>query len=121
LTYFQNERAFTRWALKQARKRGWLAGHLSNMQVVRTRDGQTRAVPDHDARGFPDLVLVHPKHGLIVAELKMPGRKPDDDQLQWLWALREAGVRVHVWDTSDQDEMLCVLDGMEFALQLVGV
>jgi len=110
--YFANEREFTRWALKQARERGWVAGHLSNMMIVRRRDGQTFAVPDKDADGFPDLVLVHPQHGLVFAELKMPGRKPDVAQLRWLVALREAGCRVYVWSTNDQDEIVMVLDGL---------
>lgn len=108
---FANEREFTRWVLKQARTRDWLAGHLSNMTVVRRRDGQTLAVPDRNADGFPDAVLVHEQHGLVCAELKMPKRKPDAAQLRWLLMLGAAGVRTFVWYPSDVDEIIDVLDG----------
>lgn len=108
---FANEREFTRWALKAARERDWLAAHLSNMTVVRRRDGQTMAVPDKNADGFPDLVLVHDEHGLILAELKMQRRKPDDAQRRWLIALERAGVRVYVWWPDDVDEIVDVLEG----------
>lgn len=122
MRYFKNERDFTSWALKEARARGWLAGHLSNMRVVRrppAAPGQApliRAIPDRDAAGFPDLVLVHPEHGLVFAELKMPGRRPDPEQIEWLRALRSAYARVFVWDTADQDEIVEVLDGKHVSL-----
>lgn len=115
---FANEREFTRWALKEARKRGWLAGHLSNMTVVRRRDGQTMAVPDKNADGFPDLVLVHDEHGLVFAELKMPGRKPDEAQLRWLIALRLRGEDVYVWTPDDVDEIVDVLEGRPSSARL---
>lgn len=108
---FKNEAAFRRWVTKLARDRGWLAAHLSNMQVVRRPDGPI-AVPDKDAAGFPDLVLIHPEHGLIFAELKMPGRKPDEAQIVWLRALRSAGCRVFVWWPRDVEEIDGVLDGI---------
>jgi hypothetical protein len=122
VTYFENEKALTRWVLKEARKRDWVAAHLSTHQVVRKRmaDGsfQPVAVPDRNADGFPDLVLVHAKHGLVFAELKMPGRKPDAAQIVWLYALRETGTRVYVWSTSDQDAIIATLDGFPIATLL---
>ena len=108
---FKNEKEFTRFALREARARGWLAAHLSNMTVVRRRDGHIAAVPDRDADGFPDLVLVHAEHGRVWAELKMPGRKPDAAQLRWLTALRETGERVYIWWPQDVGTMLAALDG----------
>jgi hypothetical protein len=108
---FKNEAAFRRWVTKRARAQGWLAAHLSNMQVVRRPEGAI-AVPDKDAAGFPDLVLVHHVHGLVCAELKMPGRKPDPEQIVWLRALRHAGVRIFVWYPRDLDEIEGVLDGI---------
>lgn len=110
MRFFDNERHFTRWVLHEARARGWKATHLENMQVVR-RGPQTLAIPSKDAKGFPDCVFVHPEHGLIWAELKMPGNKPDEDQLGWLFALREAGQLVYIWYPNDQSEIADVLDG----------
>jgi len=107
---FENERAYTAWALKQARSRGWLGGHLSNMRVVRRKVG-VFAVPDKDAAGFPDLVLVHPTYGVLWIELKMPGRKLDVEQVRWLKALRAAGERVFVFYPLQQDELVALLDG----------
>jgi len=108
---YGNEREFTRWALKQARSRGWLACHPSTYDVLRMRDGVSRAIPDRKAAGFPDLVLVHDEHGLVVAELKWFGRKPDEAQRRWLLALAGVGVRVFVWWPDDADEIVDVLEG----------
>lgn len=111
MRYFDNERAFTAWALKQARARGWLGGHLSNMRVVRRQVG-VFAIPDKDAAGFPDLVLVHPLHGLAWIELKMPNGRLKPEQIVWLRALRAAGQRVFVFYPHEQDDLLAVLDGL---------
>jgi hypothetical protein len=115
---FKNEKDFTRWSQRQARDRGWLAGHLSNMQVVRMRDGNTRAIPDKNAAGFPDLVLVHPLRGIVVAELKMPGRKPDEAQLRWLHVLGAVGIVTYVWYPRDVDEIIDVLEGRKSSRRL---
>lgn len=119
---FATEREFTVWALKQARERGWLAGHLSNHRVVHRppkgdKPAQTFAAPDPDAAGFPDLVLVHERHGVVFVELKMPKRKPDTRQLAWLTALR-GHVDVYVWWPDDVDEIIEVLDGLHPSARL---
>ncbi len=111
MRYFDNERAFTAWALKQARSRGWLGGHLSNMRVVRRKVG-VFAIPDKDAAGFPDLVLVHPSLGVVWIELKMPDGRLKPEQVVWLRALRESGQRVFVFYPAQQDDLLAVLDGL---------
>lgn len=47
----------------------------------------------HSAKGFPDLVLVHPRTGwLLFAELKSQDGRPTPDQDQWLRALALRGV-----------------------------
>lgn len=115
---FESERDFTRWVLHEARSRYWLAAHLGNVQIVRGKGGIPVAIPDKDAAGFPDLVLIHTEHGVVWAELKMPdasGRtgKLRPEQVVWLSALREAGERVYVWGPGDQHEIADVLDGRE--------
>lgn len=107
----ENERQFTGRVLKEARKRGWLGAHMETMMPVRKPDGRTVAVPNKNADGFPDLVLVHPEHGLVFAELKMPGNRPDEAQIRWLLALRAIGVRVYVWWPRDDVEIIDVLEG----------
>ena len=107
---FKSERVFTNWVLKQARARGWRAAHLENMRVVRTPDGP-RAVANRDATGFPDVVLVHSAHGLIFLELKMPGRKPSREQLDWLEHLRRVGgVRCWLFYPRDVETIVYLLD-----------
>lgn len=113
---FESERDFTRWVLKEARSRGWLAAHLGNVQIRRGHGGIPVPVPDPDAKGFPDLVLVHDQLGVVWAELKMPDRggRPGalrPEQIVWLRALRATGETVYVWGPSDQNEIADVLDG----------
>lgn len=120
MRFFENERDFTRWVLGEARSRGWLAAHLSNHRVVRRPDGELRAVADRDATGFPDFVGLHPDHGELIAELKMPGNKPDEKQLAWLVAYRAAGRAVFVWYPRDHDEVLEVLEGRPPSGRLFG-
>jgi hypothetical protein len=111
VTYFDSERQFTTWVLKEARDRGWLAAHFgSSQRIVRTKHGPM-AVPDRDAAGFPDLVLVRER--VVYAELKMHDRrsKPKPAQQAWLETLDAAGQIVYVWRPNDTAEILDVLDG----------
>jgi hypothetical protein len=110
MRYFDDENAFTSWALKQARLRGWRAAHLPTMRPVR-RGVSFVAVPVKEGKGFPDLVLVHPVFGVVWIELKMPAGRLKPDQVDWLVALRDAGQRVFVFKPQHQDDLLAVLDG----------
>lgn len=47
--------------------------------------------------GFPDLVLVHPEHGVLFVELKAATGKVTTHQELWLASLRAAGARAVVW------------------------
>jgi hypothetical protein len=60
----------------------------------------------HDSRrsdaGWPDVALVHPKHGrFLIRELKRQRENPTPDQRKWLEALAGAGVDVGVWRPMD--------------------
>ncbi len=58
------------------------------------------------AAGFPDLVLIHPRYGIRVAELKVGRNKPTAAQEKWLAALRAAGVPTYLWtDRTPLDEI----------------
>lgn len=53
------------------------------------------------AKGFPDLVLVHPRTGAILyAELKKQDGRVTPEQDQWMRALAIRGV-VFLWRPSD--------------------
>lgn len=55
----------------------------------------------NSAKGFPDLVLVHPRHGVVFAELKTATGRVTADQQRWLDLLSMAGCRVYVWRPGD--------------------
>lgn len=92
-----SEREFQRAVLRLAGLFGWTPYHT------------------HDSRrsnpGFPDLVLVHPRRGVVYAELKSEKGRPTEDQERWLALLREAGQRAYLWRPSSMDEVAKVLQG----------
>lgn len=66
--------------------------------------------------GTPDTLLIVPTLPLIAIELKAPGNKPTDRQIQVGEAIRAAG---HLWDWCDSAEgYFAILDG--FRVPLIG-
>lgn len=64
-----------------------------------------RCYHTHDSRrsqpGFPDLVLVHPDHGILFRELKRERNSPTTEaQRDWLYALQTAGGDANFWNTA---------------------
>ena len=55
--------------------------------------------------GFPDLVLVHPKRGVLFRELKTDDGRMSSDQLRWLGVLTSAGCDADVWRPADLDRV----------------
>ena len=59
----------------------------------------------HDSRrsepGFPDLVLAHPRLGLIMPELKTERGRVSAAQQHWLDLLRHLGIDAPVWRPRD--------------------
>jgi hypothetical protein len=72
-----------------ARLYGWRVAHFhdSRRQV---KPGVF--VGDADAKGFPDLALVHPRFGFACLELKKELGKLSPEQIDWLDDLVRAGV-----------------------------
>lgn len=56
-------------------------------------------------RGFPDQLVVG-DDGLLMAELKMPGRRLDPDQVTWKYRLIAAGIPCYVWQPVDLESGL---------------
>lgn len=93
------ERDFQKQVIDLARTCGFKVWHFhdSRRQI---RPG--KFVGDQDAKGWPDLVLVHPGRGItIFAELKVPPNKPTDAQYEALNVLRSAGHNAVVWTPGD--------------------
>ena len=51
--------------------------------------------------GFPDLLMLHPQHGQIVAELKTEKGKLTPQQANWLLAFEAAGLAAAIWRPAD--------------------
>jgi hypothetical protein len=85
-----SERLFQDAVEQIAKMNSWLIFHASPKMV---RPGVWRS----DGKGFPDLVLCHPKRGFIMAELKSQDGRLSHDQKLWAEALLNAGIEHYVW------------------------
>lgn len=52
--------------------------------------------------GFPDLICTHPKHGLVVIELKSETNNLGPDQYDWRDYMVASGVRFYVFRPRDR-------------------
>src|SRR5262245_48795773 len=88
------EEALLRQVLELAYHTGWLTFHT---RAARTAHGWRTPVQG-DGKGFPDLVLLHPRRALLVfVELKSDRGQVTVDQDRWLAALHFAGLRAELW------------------------
>jgi hypothetical protein len=91
------ERQFQDTVVQMAGLLGWLVFH------------------DQDSRrnvaGFPDLVLVHPEHGVLWLELKTMVGRVRADQRIWIDALVASGQRAYIVRPSDMDAIERLLRG----------
>jgi hypothetical protein len=79
--------------IELARWTGWRVFHPRTAQYA---DGRYATMYIGEA-GFPDLVLCHPRKGVIFAELKTDKGRPTVGQQLWLDELDEAGAEVYLW------------------------
>ncbi len=100
-----SEAAFQQVVIDVARWHGWKVFHPLPAQNAR---GRWRTAQAGDT-GFPDLVLAHPKRGVIFAELKSAIGKLSDRQQAWIDTLRQAGAEVYVWRPADIDQIKAIL------------
>jgi hypothetical protein len=92
---------------KLAETLGYLWVHFRPAQ---TAHGWRTPVQGALGKGWPDLVLVHPRHGRVVfAELKREGETLSTEQTAVLLALSDAGADVHVWWPRDLERVAEVL------------
>ena len=61
--------------------------------------------------GYPDLTLVHPRHGVIWLELKASNGTVKDSQQAWIDALQAAGQRAYIVYPWHEDAVLAMLQG----------
>jgi hypothetical protein len=85
-----------------ARLNGWLLLHINDSRRAVRKGGRTVWVGDEDTAGFPDLLMVHPRRGLLVVrELKNCTGRVAPAQKEWIDALVAAGVDAGVWRPSN--------------------
>lgn len=97
------EAKFQEYVMELAALGGWKCMHIANSRRIVRRAGRADAViGDKLTRGWPDLLLAHPRSGIVIAELKTEKGKPTPSQHEWLDALVAAGgVHVALWRPAD--------------------
>lgn len=96
------ERDFQSQVLDLARRLGWKVTHFHDSRRMVKRNGRSFLVGDRDAKGWPDLVLVHPSRGRILfRELKSETGKLTPEQTAWIDDLKACGLDAAVWRPRD--------------------
>ena len=93
--------------IEVARTFGWQVAHF---RAARTKHGWTTPVAA-DGAGFPDLVLIHPDHGLLWRELKSAQGRLSPDQIRWGELLTATGADWAVWRPADMPVIVAQLSG----------
>lgn len=86
--------------IRAAKARGWTVFVVHDSQYV-------------SCKGWPDLTMRHPVHGVIVAELKSKRGRVTPEQHEWMDSLFDAGLRVYLWKLGKTkwSEVIDVLEG----------
>lgn len=103
------ETPFQAEIVKLARLFGWRVMHVndSRREVVDRRRGISFLVGDEDAKGWPDLVLAHPRwHVVAVRELKTNKGRVDPKQREWVELLTACGIDAAIWRPRHWDELI---------------
>lgn len=100
------EEPFENALLKLAVTHGWLV-HASRKAHRKSPDNDNvYRTPIKGHRGFPDIVLSHPDHGLIIAELKSAKGRYGPGQKEWVDSLVPldrpgSEVLIELWRPAD--------------------
>lgn len=85
---------------------GWFVAHFGTA----VRGGEYVTPVEYDAAGFPDLVLVNPRRGLVWFRELKSGRRPlQPAQREWYQRLAHAGANVDVWHPEDWPDIVAAL------------
>ena len=99
--YAPTEEEFLHAVMGLAAWAGWRRYHP---RPARYKDGR-HATHYSGEQGFPDLVLAHPRRGVIFAELKTEKGRLSEPQKLWIEELTAGGVEAYVWRPSDLEEI----------------
>lgn len=101
-----SEAEFLGQVIDLAHLNGWLVAHFRPM---RKANGGWETPCQADAKGFPDLFMVHPLRHRLAAELKVGRNRVTPEQDRWLDAMEVAGIPAFVWTPDEWDEIESVL------------
>ena len=87
-----SEAGFERSIIELAESTGWRAYSIM--------DSKRAKLACRTAVGFPDIVLARPGQ-LRMAECKIGGRQPTDEQREWLRILGAGPATAHLWTPAD--------------------
>ena len=104
-----SESAFQTKILHVAKLAGWMVHHSRPAQLPSGR----WVTPIAGDAGLPDLILVHPRRGFIMAEIKTELGRLTAGQKKWLSSLHDAGIEVYVWRPSMFDDIQNILTRKE--------
>lgn len=108
-----SEKQFQSKVMALARLYGWRVWHHSDS---RRQVAPGVFVGDPDAKGLPDLILAHPRFGVIFRELKKEVHSPlSPEQVEALAWLQHCGVNAKVWRPSDEAEIEHLLSSVRRA------
>jgi hypothetical protein len=89
---------------------GWTVAHFRSVRQVRADGTVFYATPvGADGKGFPDLVLVHLRGGVLFREIKGDREQIAPEQQVWARKLMEAGADHAFWRPKGWDEIKSVL------------
>jgi len=83
-----SEKDFQKQILEIAARYGWKRAHFQKVPIVRQNKTVRWLTPAAaDGKGFPDLLLVHEKYGIIFCEIKTQKGILSPEQKEWAEAL----------------------------------
>ena len=90
------EKQFQQMIVTRATYMGWWSNHNPDSR--------------RSTAGLPDLILVHPRAGVLFREIKTVKGRLRDDQANVIAMLQAAGADVDVWRPTDWDSIETIID-----------
>ena len=96
------EKDFQDQVIEMAHTYGWFVAHSKPCRLGK----KTMTAWGADGKGYPDLTMAHPRHGLLFRELKQDKNYPSPEQRDWGRKLHAAGGNWAVWKPRDIEAIL---------------
>jgi hypothetical protein len=91
--------------MQEARGLGWMVFHFSDSRKMVRRGSRYIPVGDPDAKGLPDLIMCHPRWGVVFIEVKKELGKLEPEQEEARNALLAAGAKWYLLRPSTQERL----------------